>query len=320
MRILLLRYNKVVNESLNVLDIELKKRRVDVVTGNIQRLGSLPDLLPFAKISTYLSSFLPLNAVIFGDVFWPSGQHVCSWCKRHQINSYFLQHGQWIYVKNKMELPAYPDFTLLFGDDVVNMCKSWIYGKHSEVITTGCPRYDDAKLGDEEYVFFSPPVISELNNGQSKGGRLRKGYLSLLKKLAGIDKETRIMLQPHYREEHLNTLFDLFPNAEFALPSSSTLKLVQNATRIITSRNSTVILDAIAYHKPVVVTELPDHDMSFFARGYFGPFVQENKSLEDFRSNVLQSQLESIDQYNEKARRYILLDNASRRIVDLLVQ
>ena len=142
MRGLLLQYNKVHNGSLARLESQLKSKH-DVVYGSLDNLGDAIDRLPQKTIEEYLSSFLPLDWAIIGDVFWDTGQHICNSCKKMGVTLFFLQHGQWIYIQNKKQLKHYPAHTLTFGDDVANMCASWPYGQHSKISAVGNPRYDN---------------------------------------------------------------------------------------------------------------------------------------------------------------------------------
>ena len=204
----------------------------EVQWGDLSQFGTERiDLLPFTQISSYLAGFDHLDLVILGDVFWSTGQNICRWCSENQVKTLFLQHGQWIYVVNKKRLSYYPSYTALFGENVAKECKSWYFGQFSQIEVTGCPRYDFLHLcqvsSKKEYIFFSPPVIQETVHGQAKP--IRKTFLQSLKRIAGFDKQCRVVLQPHYREANVGILKELFPSAEFRSAKEKTLNLVSKA-------------------------------------------------------------------------------------------
>ncbi len=319
MRILLLKYNKVTNESLGVLVQSLDKHQI--VWGDLAELGKdKRDLLPYQVVTRYLDAFEPLDAVVIGDVFWTTGHNICKWCennKRARVKCVFLQHGQWIYVENKRKLRRYPTHTAMFGDDTANECRGWSYGQSSKVIVTGSPRYDPyARCGDGDYVFFSPPVIQELIHEQT--GPMREPFYRALLYIAGFDRETRVLLQPHYREARVDLLYRMFKDAEFVHPKDKTLDLVAGSNKVVASRNSTVVLDAIVCGKPTVFTEFPNCDSAYFFRGTFGKFGLESDDRKHFMENILSDYHVPEKDYEELARRHIRLGNASKRIVQIL--
>lgn len=313
MRGLLLKYNKVHDDSLRNLAPKLAKY-FEVLWGDLSTFGEEMDLLTYDAVKEYLVLFGELEFILVGDVFWRTGQSICRYGRERDIPVFFLQHGQWIYVKNKKKLPYYPAYTLLLGDNVANMCSSWTYGKNSHIVSSGSPRYDNASPNGGSYVYFSPPVIEELIH-RKPTGKLRRSFYENLKAIKNIDKELQIVIQPHYREARTDYLHQLFPHAQFADPQLDALKLVRGATKVLTSRNSTVILDAIAHHKPVVLMDFPEYDACFFKRGYFNSLALESETKSHLASNLLAEVKIKRSAYMN-AREYIYLGNASDRIVE----
>lgn len=302
-------YNKPHNESVKPL---VKRRSSTTEALNIQN-----DLLSFDEIKTLFAPYANYDFVIVGDVFWPTGQNICRWCKENNTKCYFLQHGQWIYVDNKKRLDYYPSHTLLFGDDVKNMCQSWEYAKHSELHVVGSPRYDNIRTSNGDYVFFLPPVIEELSSGKSS---INDNNLRLLMHLAGIDKQCKLHIQPHYREGKIDLLHKLFPNAEFHDNKKSTLDLVANSSCIMTSRNSTSVLDVIACGKKVILVDLPQFDRSHFKCGYFGNFVLESRTKKELCKHISRYYETRIvdEEYIKNAKKYIHLNDAGSRVLNLI--
>lgn len=318
MKGLLLKYNKVHNYSLEILSPKLSKI-CSVVWGDLAKFNEKMDLLPYKVVKDYLLSFGKVDFIVIGDVFWKTGQNICRVCKEEGITVFFLQHGQWIYISNKKKLDHYPDHTLMFGDGVGSMCSSWEYGKNSKVSVVGCPRYDDATSNGNgnPYIYFSPPVIEEMIHGEPTG-RIRTPFLNALKRMSGIDKKTSLVIQPHYREARVDILKMLFPRAQFADPQLDALKLVKGSSKVMASRNSTVVLDAMAHYKMVVLTDFPENDACFFKRGYFGEFALES----DNKKHLVENLNADVDirrtGYVSRARKYIYLGNASNRIAELV--
>ncbi len=313
MRGVLLKYNKVHNDSLRNLAPKLAKY-CEVLWGDLSIFDKKMDLLTYDDIEDYFAPFGKLEFIVMGDIFWRTGQSICRYGEEHDIPVFFLQHGQWIYIKNKKKLPHYPSHTLLFGDNVAEMCSSWIYGANSQVEVTGSPRYDEILPNGGSYIYFSPPVIEELIHGQPTG-RVRRPFLENLEAIKKIDKELPIVVHPHYREARTDYLHKLFPYAQFADPQLDALKLIRGAAKVLTSRNSTVILDAMAHHKPVVLIDLPEYDACFFERGYFGNFALESETKSDLIDNLLFTTKTKRADYLS-AREHIYLGNASNRIVE----
>lgn len=316
MRGILLKYNKVHNDSLRNLAPKLTKR-FEVQWGDLSVLGRQTDLLSYEVIEGYFDSFSELGFVVVGDVFWKTGQAICRYGQEHDVPVFFLQHGQWIYVRNKKTLNHYPAHTLLFGDNVANMCSLWEYGKNSRIEVTGSPRYDTASPNGGSYVYFSPPVIEELIHDKPTGV-CRCAFKENLEAIKKIDKEVLMIIQPHYREARIDELHRLFPSAQFADPQLDALKLIRGADRVLTSRNSTVVLDAIAYQKPVVLIDFPEHDSCFFKRGYLGEFALESQNRANLIDNLLiDTKVKRADRI-DRAREHIFLGDASTRIVECI--
>ena len=315
MRILLLKYNKPHNQSLLNLSLQLQNKHT-IIWGDLFSFGSKMNLLSFQDIAHYFSTLEKFDAVILGDIFWTTGQSICQFCKEKNIISLFLQHGQWIFTQNKKKLQYYPTFTLLFGDNVKQTCLTWPYSKYSNIQVIGCPRYDNAvKVESEDYFYFSPPVIKEIVHHNKPANRLRDKHLNSLKKIIGIDKKYKVLLQPHYREAGIDLLQYLFPKAQFVDPEEDPLLLVQKSMKVIGSRDSTIILDAIAYHKSVVLMDL--ETVGYFPRNYFDNFAEESNNFQEFIVNLNKDYQEPLN-YDNEARKHILLGNASARISEIL--
>ncbi len=314
MKGILLKYNKVHNDSLLNLAPKLTKH-FEVTWGDLSVFDERMDLLTRDVVEDYLSSLGEFDFIVIGDVFWRTGQAICQYGREHDIPVFFLQHGQWIYIKNKKKLNHYPAYTLLLGDNVANMCSSWEYGKNSRVAVTGSPRYDTASPNGGSYVYFSPPVIEELIHDKPTGV-CRRTFKKNLEAIKKIDKEVSMIIQPHYREARTNELHELFPCAQFADPQLDALKLIRGAERVLTSRNSTVVLDAIAYQKPVVLMDFPEHDACFFKRGHFGEFALESQTKAELVDNLLIDVKIKRAEYANRAKEHIFLGDASSRVVE----
>lgn len=313
MRGILLKYNKVHNDSLRNLAPKLSKH-FEIKWGDLSVFGEKMDLLSYDAIKDYFAPFGKLDFIVVGDVFWRTGQSICRYGAEHNIPVFFLQHGQWIYIKNKKKLSYYPSHTLMFGDNVAKMCSSWTYGKYSKIVVIGSPRYDDASPNNGSYIYFSPPVIEELIHGRP-AGRQRCSFYENLKAVKKIDKNLPIVIHPHYREARTDCLHNLFPYAQFADPQLDALKLIRGAAKVLTSRNSTVVLDAIAHHKPVVLMDFPEYDACFFERDHFGKFALESKTKDHLIIQLLSDTKTKRTEYRN-TREHIYLGNASERIVE----
>lgn len=314
MKGMLLKYNKVHNDSLRRLAPKLIKH-FEVLWGDLSVFGEQMDRLTPDTIEDYFGSFGKFEFIVVGDVFWKTGQAICCYGQKHDTPVFFLQHGQWIYIKNKKKLNHYPAYTLLLGNNVANMCSSWEYEKNSRIAVTGSPRYDEASSNGGSYVYFSPPVIEELVHNRPTGV-LRRSFKENLEAIKKIDKEFPMVIQPHYREARADDLHKLFPCAQFADPQLDALKLIRGAAKVLTSRNSTVVLDAIAHQKPVVLMDFPKYDACFFEREYFGKFALESENKAHLVDNLLADTKVKRTDYANKAKAHIFLGDASSRIVE----
>jgi hypothetical protein len=84
---------------------------------------------------------------------------------------------------------------------------------------------------------------------------------------------------------------------------------------VLSSRNSTVVLDSIAHQKPVVLMDFPEHDKCFFERGYFDNFALESNSKASLVDNLLSDHKA---EQPEKSKDHIYLGDASSRIVEYI--
>lgn len=316
MKGILLKYNKVHNDSLRKLASRFPKT-FEVLWGDLSIFGEKMDLLTYDTIENFFSPFEKLDFIVVGDVFWKTGQSICRYGAEKQVPVFFIQHGQWIYVRNKKTLEHYPEHTFMFGEYAAKMCSSWNYGKESKVSVTGSPRYDEASPNGGSYIYFSPPVIEELIHGKPSG-KIRRSFRDNLEAIKKIDRELPIVIHPHYRESQTECLHELFPYAQFADPQLDALKLVRGASKVLTSRNSTAVLDAIAHHKPVVFMDLPEYDACFFERGHFGNFALESSTKTHLLDNLLSEIQVKRTDYINKTKEHIMLGDASGRIVECI--
>lgn len=279
----------------------------------IANVSLASDRFTYTDIQKLLDPFDYMEFVVIGDVFWPTGQHICKWCEQKKIQCIFLQHGQWIYIANKQMLSHYPSDTLLFGQRIHDMVSSWPYAERSKLHVTGSPRYDDIQTRDNGYVFFSPPVIEECS---PSGRKLNQCTWKLLSQLSSIDHKCHLVIQPHYREGRTDLLKKMFPMAQFVDHRDNALKWVADSSCIMTSRNSTSVLDGIACGKKNLLVDLLSFDQSFYGREYFGDFAVENDTTQDLFDNVSQSYstADMTQAYISLAKNYIYLSNASERV------
>lgn len=314
MHILLLDCNKVSAESFCNIAAHCKLCDCVCSSFSLGMLGRSSDVLSYEVIDAILQKYLPLDAILVADIFWPTGQNICKWCINNKVKCFFWQHGQWIYTKNKVNPPYLPFCTFLFGDDVFSECKNWSYGKKSNLLVTGSPRYDNCRLNPKgSYIYFSPPVI--LEKSPSVKDKYNPKSVETLKNLGGIDKELDIVIHPHYREGYIGQLRELFPRAIIADTGDSALDLIQESSKVLTHRNSTTVLDAIACGKQSVLMS----QTSSYPVGYFGKFADEVSSMTEY-VKCLSTPSVDIEDYYHKARKYILLGNASQRIIDYIIQ
>lgn len=314
MLLLLLQYNKVTNESLKQFS---RHSSVEIKWGSLTDLLDI-DCSSYHVIDRFMQSFLPFDAVMVGDIFWPTGQHICKWCSVNEVRCFFLQHGQWIYTKNKKNPKFLPSCTFLFGKNIQFECSDWEYGKRSVLFATGSPRYDGCSLTSKEgdYIYFSPPVL--LEETPSVPPRYDCGVKRLLLHMKGLDSQARLVIHPHYREGAVRELKKIFPHADIIDPHTSALELIQKSQKVLTHRNSTVVLDSIACGKQVVLMNL-DVYPSYYPKGYFGSFAIESNSLSNCVRNLEKDyEIEDVGQYMREAEPYVILGDASCRIDSII--
>jgi len=76
---LLIKYNKVTNEAFANLSQSLSL----VKEADLAKFAEMMDTLPPMHVHNLLTGLLPFDNVVVGDIFWPSGQNICKWCKSH---------------------------------------------------------------------------------------------------------------------------------------------------------------------------------------------------------------------------------------------
>jgi len=306
---LLTKYNKVTNEAFaNVSQFLNEVKETDLA-----QFGELMDVIPEQMLHNLLVKLLPFDNIIVGDIFWPTGQRICQWCDKHGKKAYFLQHGQWVYIKNKTNPACLPTATFVYGTKVRDMMAAWPYSSRSKVYVTGNPRYDDIEVQSGSYVYFCPPVIHE--RIPSKADQIHVKNQAWVTSFAGIDRHMDLLIHPHYREGAVKTLKKIFPNARFADPQADALPLIQKSSKVLTHRNSTTVIDAIACRKLSVLMNYGQYEKSFFHRGYFGEFAVEINSPRDVEDIGF---LVVGDDYIKRAEPYICLEGASKKIKDII--
>lgn len=319
---------KPVNESFNKL--QSKATSLIFKTLDLTTFGSKLDVLSYQVVVEILDKAKPFDAILVGDVFWPTGQHICKYGAVRKNKVFFLQHGQWIYDANKRNPPFVPFATFLFGDDVYEKFWKFPYGSRSKLFVTGSPRYDNLKIdATSDMVYFSPPVVLE-TSPSSPPKKQVWGY-NVLSKLQGLDQECNLLIHPHYREGDVGFLKDLFPLAKFADPQENALALIGQSRMVLTHRNSTCVIDAISLRRPCALIDLEDMDWmrfseqfvgwSYFPRNYFCEFAKESSDASECFNNVKETgtypTLNEQD-YIKKAKKYICLGEASKRIETIM--
>lgn len=303
---LLLKYNKVTNESIENIKEHINHKIVDL---NI--FGNKIDLLNFQEVSLFLRKFTPFNNILIGDIFWPTGQNICKWCFENNINCYFLQHGQWIFVNNKMNPKFLPSCTFLFGNKLKEEMLKWPYGKKSKIEVTGSPRYDNVKTEQGNYIYFSPPVLTEYN--PSSINISHKKNFKFLSNLYGIDNHLNMIIHPHYREVNIDVLKKMFPKANFVEPKTRAIDIIAKSYKVLTHRNSTVVLDAIACQKNCVLVNFAGFD-SFYPKNYFREFAIECNNI----SECIEVLKKECVINTKSTSDFIMLGNASKRISSII--
>ncbi len=316
LKILLLDCNKVSEECFEKVKAAFCYKPADVVHKSLTQFGSKVDILSYRQVSDFLKDFSPLDAVLIADIFWPTGQNICQWCIDNNVKCFFWQHGQWIYTKNKKNPRFLPSVTFFLGENAKNECSQWSYGKRSQLNVTGSPRYDSCFHSKDvgRYVYFSPPAILEVN--PSVTDRYNYEIARLLKQLKGLDDEVSLLIHPHYREGKEEELKSLFPKATFGYRKCKPVDLIKCATKVLTHRNSTTVLDGIACGKPVVLMNFGKHNKSCYSKGYFKDFALESDSPDHCVHNLKSEVTVEESGYQDRAREFIALGNASSRIVD----
>ncbi len=318
MTALLVKYNKVTNAAFaKLLGKQADKLILRWADINHFQQNKM-DVLDYPLVNFALDIFaFKFDAIIIGDIFWPTGQNICRWCLEHGIRCYFLQHGQWIYFKNKVDPKYLPTATCFVGDDIANACSEWPYADRSRLAVTGNPRYDNSVISTEgDYVYFAPPVI--LERVPSSDDKHNPELLKTIQRLKGLDKQVKLVIHPHYREGNVLALRNIFPEAEFRDPQDDPLPIVAGASKVLTHRNSTTVLDAIAHGKITVLMNFEKEDWSVYNKEYFGDFALESETPHQCFDNVISDEVLDLDDYIERARRYVYLGDASQRVVDEL--
>jgi hypothetical protein len=114
---LLLLYNKVTNNAFHKLN------SINVKFADVSIFDKKMDILSYSNVDIFLTNLLPFDNILIGDIFWPTGQNICKWCANNNKKCIFLQHGQWIYIKNKTNPEFLPSITCVYGRNVANMIK-----------------------------------------------------------------------------------------------------------------------------------------------------------------------------------------------------
>lgn len=312
MKILLLYYNKVTDQAFDNLQ---KVEGFDFKVFNLRQLDTGIDTASYNVIDRILSRLRPFDAVLIGDIFWPTGQNICRWCKTYKVFCGFIQHGQWIYVANKMNPKYLPTTTFVYGYNIRDEIKSWPYGKKSEVVATGNPRYDNVKINQEgDLVYLAPPVICEENpSSPNKFNPVAKRLLEKFSSMGG-DK-LKMVVHPHYRERETEYLKKLFPNSTHVDRKDDPFNHIRYCKAVLTHRNSTTILDAIAHGKLSVLLNGNSYP-SYFPMFYFADFTIESDRIQECLEFLKYDIKLDYDNYQEKAAEFIVLGNASKRILN----
>jgi hypothetical protein len=106
-----------------------------------------------------------------------------------------------------------------------------------------------------------------------------------------------------------------FKSAVFADPASSSLNLIAGAKKVLTHRDSTVVLDAIACCKPVVLINVDEYNC-FYPYNYFHPLAVESSSKED----CLLKLNDIIIKYDGKLANQFIVTGCSSKKIEKLIQ
>lgn len=311
-----MQYNKVTNDAFKNLIKEHSKQHT-FKTINLQMLDRSIDVADFNIINRLLTPMQPFNAILVGDIFWPTGQNICKWCKINKVFCGFIQHGQWIYTANKINPKYLPSATFVYGQNIKDEIESWPYGKKSSVVATGNPRYDNVETNlDGKYIYVAPPVMHEVI--PSSSDRINAQAKRLLESLSksGARLMKNLLIHPHYREGNTKYLEKLFPIAKHVDKKENPFKYIKNASSVLTHRNSTTVLDAIAHKKQTILMNFDDYP-SYFPIFYFADFAIESERPQEC-IEFLKHKFDPIANYEEKAKEFIVLGNASKRILDYI--
>jgi len=320
-RILFLYYNKPTDESFdNIIKSLEGDQEIEVIKGSLLReFGLRMDLIDYRRVSQFIKSFPALDGLVVGDIFWGTGQNICSWCVENGVKCFFLQHGQWIYTGNKQDAVYCPTAIYLLGNKVRDVASQWPLSKCTKLVVTGSPRYDGAMADRSNggYVYFAPPVVEE----QSHSGAVKRNpkVVTWLSELKGLDKHCQLVIHPHYREADIEIYTQVFPQAQIVAKEANAIFLIKQCDRLLTHRLSTMVLDGLACKKRIILINFGEYDgISYYNRGYFGDMAIETSSANEVlnlaRIPFLENDLPD-DVYCEQCKPYIWLGNASQRVI-----
>jgi hypothetical protein len=307
--VLLLKYNKPTNAAFDRLS---QNCTFKCIWDDLSVFDHRIDTLPYGVVDKILSKH-SFDWAVVGDIFWTTGQHICLWCKKNNKNLLFLQHGQWIYTENKKNPKHVPSHTGVFGRRTAEMVKSWPYAQRSKVIITGTPRYENCVVNPSgDFVYFAPPVIGEKvpTIGCDKISSMTARWIESLRTL---DQHCKLKIHPHYRELKIDFLKQMFPQADILPVDDDPLDFIQQSCAVLTHRNSTTVLDAIACGKPVILMNFEKFDHSFYPKNYFlcknKSFAHECNDLNECIMALISPAIMdcSHEEYRHRAYNYIYL-------------
>lgn len=315
-KILLLKYNKPINEAWDSLAVQCNNgRTISVDTVDMAIFGPRVDQLSFLEVSNLLDRHKGVDFVFVGDIFWPTGQNICRWGRENKVNTLFLQHGQWIYTVNKRNPQYTPDYTCVLGENILQESLKWPLAKTSKIVATGSPRYDFyTQCTREDFDYFAPPVMVEYVPGQSD--RDNPIARQLLEKMSGLDTKCTLFIHPHYREKDILSLRQMFPKAVILNPHDSALNWINRCRYLITHRNSSSVLDAIACKKHSLLMNFGGFS-SAYSRGYFGEFATEFDDMSALKQYVGSASVLR-GKTNTNPKQHLVIGNATHRILDLI--
>jgi len=310
--------SKVIDNALNNISDVLEKHGIEIQSADLRDVKKNQSFVSYEQVNSLLSSLGKIDFAITGDAFWSSGKNICRWCKENHVKSYLFQHGQWIQLQNKKDTDIVPDCVFFLGDDLTRQCSQWADWKYCKAFTTGSPRYDDLnEFKDDGYIYFSPPAVQINDIFKKISNRIDDKAWGWIKSVAAKLKGMKVLVHPHYREMQIKMFKKNFSYLDFINPKEDPLPIIANASKVLTHRNSTTVLDAIACHKSVVLMDTVEEDRAYFKRGHFGEFALESDILDQIQSNLKSDYKEPAD-YTAKAKKYIYLGNASERIARIV--